>query len=123
MLLTQSGESSLVNDVIANAGGIRKQSRVHLDGEAGSRLASRDYRLHELGGFRVTGHTGDDQTLIDLKKNRLFTVIIIVVGVLILAVLSVVGFLTTKYVARQCPRGRRFALHFPIDKVGFDYAL
>jgi hypothetical protein len=49
MLLTQSGESSLVNDVIANAGGIRKQSRVHLYGEAGSRLASRDYRLHELG--------------------------------------------------------------------------
>jgi hypothetical protein len=32
--------------------------------------------------------------------KRLFTVIIIVVGVLILAVLSVVGFLTTKYVAR-----------------------
>jgi hypothetical protein len=56
--------------VIANAGGIRKQRRVHLDGEAGSsRLASRDYRLHELGRFRVTGHTGDDQTLIDLKKN------------------------------------------------------
>jgi len=49
MLLTQSGESSLVNAVIANAGGNRKQSRVHLYGEAGSRLASRDYRLHELG--------------------------------------------------------------------------
>ena len=58
--LTQSWVTPLVNDVIADAGGVRKQRRVHLNGEAGSWFARRNYRLHELGEFRVTSYTRDD---------------------------------------------------------------